>query len=239
MSAEKTGDLDRLSQRLGYVFRRPELLEEAFRHASYVNEMGGADLSDNERLEFLGDAVLDLAISHICMDLFRDAREGDLSKYRAWVVNERGLCQVAMELDLGAFLLLGKGEEATQGREKPSILANTLEALFGAIYLDGGFEIAKEIIHRLFEPHLARIDSGQGIDDYKSLLQEYTQERFKSRPEYAVIDENGPAHDKTFRVALILNGKVMSEGEGKSKKEAEQRAAKEAFRCLKRDPADP
>lgn len=231
-------NLDALSRRLGYRFKQADLLEEAFRHASYVNERADSDLQDNERLEFLGDAVLDLAISDILMELFKDAKEGDLSKYRASVVNEKGLCLLARELGLGRYLLLGKGEEMTGGREKPSLLANTLEALIGALYLDGGFERTKVIIRRFFIPFLGEIDSGSGVDDFKTLLQEYTQEAYKTRPEYVLVSQTGPAHDKTFRVALHLKGKVMSEGEGRSKKEAEQRAAREAFFCLKKDRQD-
>lgn len=231
-------DLDKLSERLAYTFKRPELLEEAFRHSSYVNEYEHLNLINNERLEFLGDAVLDLAISHILMELFEDAKEGDLSKYRATVVNERRLCQVAQELKLGDYLLLGRGEEMTHGREKPSILANTMEALLGALYLDAGFAMTKEIIRQLFSPLLSEIAPGKAVDDFKSLLQEYTQDVYKTRPDYVLVKEWGPAHDKSFTVALKLSGKVVAEGEGKSKKEAEQEAAKEAFFCLTRDRKD-
>jgi len=225
-------DIHEFSKILGYTFEQPDLLAETFRHASYVNERLNSNLRDNERLEFLGDAVLDLAISHILMELFHDAKEGDLSKQRASVVDERGLCHVAKELGLGDYLLLGRGEELSHGREKSSILANTMEALIGAIYLDAGFTKTKEIIHRLFLPLLGKTDPGEELNDFKSLLQEYTQERHKTRPEYILADESGPAHDKTFRVALCLNKKIITEGVGKSKKEAEQRAAKEAFFCL-------
>ena len=228
-------DLDELSIRLEYTFKQPELLAQAFRHASYVNERVDSGLKDNERLEFLGDAVLDLAISHILMELFKEENEGNLSKYRASVVNERGLCHVAKGLRLGDYLLLGKGEDLTHGREKPSILANTMEAFLGALYLDAGFDRTKEIIHRLFIPLLGKIDSGKVVDDFKSLLQEYTQEIYKTRPEYHLVDESGPAHSRTFRIALRLNGEIKAEGEGKSKKEAEQNAAREAFFCLTRD----
>ncbi|UCF56934.1 MAG: ribonuclease III [Deltaproteobacteria bacterium] len=230
--ASTSTDLNELSKKLGYTFKQPELLTEAFRHSSYVNELANSDLRDNERLEFLGDAVLDLAVTHILMELFQDSKEGDLSKYRATVVNETGLCQVARELGLGHYLLLGRGEEITRGREKPSILANTMEALLGALYLDAGFGKTKEIVQRLFVPLLGRIDSRRVSNDFKSQLQEYTQEAYKIRPEYVLVEESGPAHDKTFRVALRLNGKIMAEGVGKSKKEAEQKAAKEAFTCL-------
>jgi ribonuclease III len=228
-------DIKELCEQLGYTFKDPGLLARAFRHSSYVNERKGSDLEDNERLEFLGDAVLDLAISHILMNSFIEAREGDLSKYRAIVVSEKGLCQVARDLDLGEYLLLGKGEELTNGREKNSILANTMESLLGALYLDAGFEITMKIIHRLFLPMIEGIDSGDVAYDFKSMLQEHTQESLKSLPEYILLEENGLAHDKTFRVAIYLNGKKVAEGVGKSKKEAEQKAAKEAIFCLLED----
>ena len=225
-------DLSVLSTKLNYGFKNPELLEEAFRHSSYVTEMLGSGLKDNERLEFLGDAVLDLAVSHILMELFREEREGVLSKCRAAIVNERILCQMAKDLSLGDYLLLGKGEELSGGREKPSILANALEALIGALYLDGGFSKTKEIVHRFFVPVFGRIDIEAILDDFKSVLQEFTQEAYKSRPEYLMIGESGPAHDKVFRVAVYVKGKLMAEGEGRSKKEAEQKAAREAFLWL-------
>lgn len=222
-----------LSRKLGYTFRRPELLEEAFRHSSYVNERADSDLRDNERLEFLGDAVLELAISHILIDLFQHSKEGDLSKYRATVVDEKALYQVARGLGLGDYLQLGKGEEVTRGREKPSILANTMEALLGALYLDAGFVKTKEIVHKLFLPLLGRIDRGRMAGDYKSLLQEYTQGAYRTRPEYVLLEESGPPHDKSFQVAVCLNGERIAHGGGKSKKEAEQKAAKEALSCLR------
>lgn len=166
-------DLIELSKRLGYVFKNPELLAEAFRHSSYVNELGDSSLKDNERLEFLGDAVLDLAIGHLLMDLLQNAKEGELSKCRASVVSEKGLFDLARELRLGDYLLLGKGEELSGGREKPSILADTLEALLGALYLDTGFTQTREIIQHLFLPLMEKIDLEGVINDYKSLLQEH------------------------------------------------------------------
>jgi len=234
----KTDDYTHIIRKLGYSFKDPKLLEEAFRHASYVNESTSGDLRDNERLEFLGDAVLDLAISHILMDFFEEAKEGDLSKYRAALVHERALCRVAEGLKLGRHLRLGKGEELSRGRQKPSILANTLEALLGAIYLDGGYDKTKEVIHRLFLPLLINIAEGKGTGDFKSILQEFTQQSQRTRPEYPLIDESGPAHDKTFKVALMLQGEKIAEGTGKSKKEAEQNAAREAFFCLTADNED-
>jgi ribonuclease-3 len=234
-SRQEKRNLEELNKRLGYTFHNTDLLAEAFRHSSYVNERLDLGLKDNERLEFLGDAVLDLAISHILMTLFDEANEGDLSKYRASVVNEKGLVQIAKTLGLGDYIHLGKGEQLTQGREKPSILANTLEALIGAVYLDAGFSKTKEIVRELFVPLLGKIDPGQMVNDFKSTLQEYTQELYKIRPQYLLLEEMGPAHNKTFRVALRLNDEIMAEGEGRSKKEAEQQAAKEAYFCLKKD----
>ncbi len=228
-------DPGELSEKLGHRFNHLNLLAEAFRHSSYVNEIGELDLQDNERLEFLGDAVLDLAISHILMEMYPEAREGDLSKFRASVVNEKTLYQFARVLELGDFIHLGKGEELTGGREKPSILANTVEALLGALYLDAGFVRTRDIIREWFMPVLERIDSEEEVDDFKSLLQEYTQANFKTRPEYFLVKERGPAHEKTFRVALRLNGDILAEAEGRSKKEAEQKAAKEVFLCLTKE----
>ncbi|MBW2217480.1 MAG: ribonuclease III [Deltaproteobacteria bacterium] len=225
-------EFEELSKALGYVFSQHELLLQAFRHSSYVNEQSGQDLEDNERLEFLGDAVLDLAVSHLLMDNFLDAEEGDLSKYRAMVVDEPGLCQIARRLNLGDYLFLGKGEEQSQGRKKPSILANTMEALLGALYLDAGFEKAMDVIRMLFAPLIVRAGTEDMPHDFKSQLQEYTQKIYKALPRYSLSHESGPAHDKTFRVTLSLNGDILAEGDGKSKKEAEQKAAREAYNCL-------
>ena len=226
---------ENLHKELGYTFNNSDLILQAFRHSSYVNEQVGANLEDNERLEFLGDAVLDLAISHFLMERFRDANEGDLSKFRAMLVDEAGLSHVATRLNLGGYLALGKGEEQSGGRHKPSILADTTEALIGAIYLDGGFDAAKLIIQRLFSPLLKKVHSEDLLQDFKSLLQEYTQQAYKTLPKYRLVEETGPAHDKAFRIALSINGTFLAEGRGKSKKEAEQHAAREAFFRLKED----
>jgi ribonuclease III len=232
-------DLKELARALDYDFTRPEILAEALRHASYVNEAGIADMRDNERLEFLGDAVLGLAVSDILMDVFREAAEGHLSKWRASVVNEKVLSELARELDLGAYLLLGKGEELSGGRDKPSILADTLEALLGAVYADGGFAPAKEVVKKLLIHNIEELEGIGQAEDFKSLLQEFTQETYKTRPEYFLVSDSGPAHDKTFKVALHIQGRILAEGEGKSKKEAEQRAAREAFFCLTSDRVEP
>jgi len=230
-------DLQDLAQKLGYEFESPELLAEALRHASYVNEAGIAEMNHNERLEFLGDAVLGLAVSDILINRRLEAREGLLSKWRASVVNERVLSELARELDLGAYLLLGKGEELSGGREKASILADTVEALLGAVYQDGGFAPARAMVEKLLLPNIEALEEMGQAEDFKSLLQEFTQETYKTRPDYLLVGDKGPAHDKTFKVALQIHGRIVAEGEGKSKKEAEQRAAKEAFFCLTSDQA--
>ena len=229
----KMDKFESLEKKLGYTFKDIELFIQSFYHSSYVNEQVNSSAGDNERLEFLGDAVLDLAISHILMLRFEDATEGDLSKFRATVVDEAGLYEVALGLGLGEYLLLGKGEEQTHGREKPSILADTTEALIGAIYLDAGFDTAMEIIKGLFSSLLGRVGTQELVHDFKSLLQEYSQQSFKTLPRYRLIKETGPAHDRSFQVALSLRGEVLAEGEGRSKKEAEQNAAREAFFYLK------
>lgn len=225
-------DIEQLCKQINYTFKNTDLLEEALRHSSFVNEYRELNLTDNERLEFLGDAVLDLAISHTLMEKFNDMKEGDLSKFRATIVNESGLYKVARNLDLGDFIFLGKGEELTNGREKPSILANAMESLIGAIYLDAGFEKTRDIIGILFSPLINKIKPHRSNNDYKSMLQEHTQNLFKTLPEYLLVDEEGMPHDKTFKVALRLKGEMVAEGKGKSKKEAEQNAAREAFFCL-------
>jgi ribonuclease-3 len=218
---------------LDYSFRDQELLFQAFRHPSYVYENDDPRVSDNQRLEFLGDAVIDLAISHLLMESFPEMREGELSKHRASLVSESGLYPIACELQIGDYLLLGKGEERTQGREKPSIITDALEALIGAIYLDGGFSNGLRIIAKLFSPALNKIGLGKSFTDYKTVLQEYSQEAVQSTPEYRLEKETGPDHNKTFHVAVYLGGELMGKGKGKSKKEAEREAAKEALACLR------
>jgi ribonuclease-3 len=226
-------DPDNIAEILDYSFENQQLLTQAFRHPSYVYEKDDPGISDNQRLEFLGDAVINLAVSHLLMESFPEMKEGDLSKHRASLVSESGLHAIALELQLGDYLLLGKGEEQTNGRRKPSILTDALEALIGAIYLDGGFTDALRVIRGIFTPLLNRIGLGGSVNDFKTELQEYSQEAFQSTPEYRLERETGPDHNKTFYMAVYLKGNVLGRGEGKSKKEAEQRAAKEALACLR------
>ena len=166
------------------------------------------------------------------MDKFTDLKEGDLSKYRAAIVNESSLLRIAKDLDLGEYIFLGKGEEITNGRGKPSILANTVESVLGAVYLDAGFEKARDIIDILFMPLVKNIKSKKSNYDYKSMLQEHTQNHLKLLPEYILTDEDGLPHNKIFKVTVKIGETTMAEGTGRSKKEAEQKAAREAFYCL-------
>jgi len=220
---------EELSDKVGYRFSNSAILLNALCHASFSNEQSVVGLRDNERLEFLGDAVLELAISDVLMNRFPEAEEGLLSRYRASLVDEAGLFDVAKDIGLGKYLLLGKGEELSGGRERPSVLADAMEALIGAIYIDGGFEEAKRVVLRLFSSRIKGLAHKEAIYDFKSLLQEFTQQKYKTTPVYRLVEDWGPPHNKVFRVSLSINGRIVAHGEGKSKKEAEQHAAKAAY----------
>lgn len=213
---------------LGHRFTVMTLLEEALRHSSFVNEHAVAGLRDNERLEFLGDAVLNLVIGDLLMRAYPALREGDLSRIRANMVNETQLAEVARSMDLGRYLLLGKGEAQTGGQEKNSILANAVEAVVAAVYQDGGFQAAFGVIERHFRALIEAAADGLGGQDFKSRLQEAVQGKFREVPRYRVVEELGPDHDKTFSVVMAV-GDLETRGTGKSKKLAEQDAARKAL----------
>ena len=225
-------NLSELQQKLRYDFKNLDFLAESLRHSSFVNENLDLDIQDNERLEFLGDAVLNLVVGHMLMVRYPDLKEGDMSKMRANLVNESQLASIAQEMNLGSYLQLGKGEIQTKGWEKPSILANTFEAVIAAIYLDGGFDAAFKIIDVHFSILLESIVMSTVNQDFKSQVQEIIQMRQQKMPVYTVVHENGPDHEKTFRVRLNA-GDIQTEGEGKSKKAAEQNAAKKCLKLLK------
>jgi ribonuclease III len=207
----------------------PELLDRALMHRSYAYENGG--LPTNERLEFLGDSVLGLIVTDTLFRSYPDLPEGQLAKLRAAVVNMRALAGVARGLDLGAYVRLGKGEEGTGGRDKSSILADTLEAVIGAVYLDRGLGLADELVHRLFDPLIARAARlGAGLD-WKTSLQELTAAEILGVPEYHV-EESGPDHQKFFRAYVRIGSQTYGQGEGRSKKEAEQQAAEAAWTAI-------
>lgn len=204
-------------------------MELAVTHRSFAYENGG--LPTNERLEFLGDAVLGLVVTESLYLRYPDVAEGHLAKMRAAIVNARALAEVARGLGLGEHLRLGRGEEITGGRDKSSILADTLEAVIGAVYLEHGLAVAEDVVHRLFDPLVDRAATlGAGLD-WKTSLQELTAARELGAPEYSV-EESGPDHAKAFRALVVLAGEVWGEGEGRSKKEAEQQAAEAAYHAV-------
>ena len=225
--------LDSLQTALGYRFKNHFLLEEALTHKSYANEQKTASPPHNERLEFLGDAVLSLIISEQLATLLPQSSEGALSKLKARLVSEAVLAAIARGLTLGSCLRLGRGEELSKGREKDSLLADALEAVVAAVHLDGGVDAARQIVARLFTKEFALVVTQQhrpGAEDYKTQVQEWCQQQFESLPTYAVVRESGPDHDKLFEVEVTVNGEVVGRGTGRSKKEAEQSAAKQALR---------
>lgn len=222
-------DIKSLEERLQYSFDDTDILLEALTHTSYVNEYKKAKLKYNERLEFLGDSVLGISMSDYLYRKFPDYPEGELTKIRAAVVSETPLYQAALELGLGEFLLLGKGEESTGGRKRASVLADALEAVIGAIYLDGGLEEAKSFVRRILIPTVNDVVQGKGFHDYKTELQELIQKENCGKISYTIIDEKGPEHDKIFTTRVCCGNKVLGTGRGKSKKESEQNAAKNAL----------
>ena len=221
-------------QKLGYHFSDEALISEAFRHSSYVNEQADSGLRDNERLEFLGDAVLNLVVGHLLMQRYPEMKEGDLSRTRANLVNESQLAEIARTIDLGSQIMLGKGELLSNGCKKNSILADTFEAVVAAVFLDGGFDVASRIIEIHLGPLIEEIQTLSSSQDFKSQLQELVQVNQQQMPEYLVVAENGPDHDKTFCVRLMVLD-LITEGHGKSKKQAEQDAAKNALDILRND----
>lgn len=233
MDKARIKKLKKFQSRLSYKFRDVYLLNHAFTHRSFANEKKDESIQNNERLELLGDAVLDVVITHLLMNRFPQYTEGDLSKARASMVNEQRLSAVAREMRLGDYILLSKGEEQTNGREKDSILAATFEALVAAMYLDRGFKKVFRVIERHFSGILAEEDK-DFYKDFKTRLQEYSQRILKKVPRYIHTGESGPDHDKTFHVDILIKGKILGKGSGKSKKGAEQEAAKEALEVLVR-----
>lgn len=223
-------------EKLKYTFENPELLSAALTHRStgHQRSEGDGQEIDNQRLEFLGDAVLDLIVSDILYHHEPRLSEGDMSRIRAGLVCEARLAEVARRLNLGQALTLGPGEAHGGGREKPSVLADAMEALLGAIYLDGGLEAAMDEARRLWKPYLEHPEHWEDIlADFKTRLQEETQGRGLGTPHYELVDTRGPAHARLFTMAIYLGEKRIAEAEAGSKKEAEQKAAKEALNILK------
>jgi len=234
-SVQDKGDdnYTRLEKTIGYRFHDRTLLEEALTHPSRANEVQGE--TDNQRLEFFGDSILGFLISHLLFTRFPAAREGELTQMRAALVDESRLSAIALAFGVGSCLQLGRGEERSGGREKKSILADAYEALIAAIFLDGGIAAVRATIERHFA-HLLGEFAASGVDstDYKTELQEYTQANSAATPEYQLTAAEGPDHDKTYRFSVMVNGVPAGSGEGKSKKEAQQAAAREALEFLQK-----
>jgi ribonuclease-3 len=221
--------IETLEKRLGYEFKDKKLIIEALTHKSYKQPY------DNERLEFLGDAVLDLVVGEYLFTKFRDSDEGKLSKIRASLVNETGFDKLARALKLGDYILLSNAEDNNGGREKSSLLSNAFEAIMGAIYLEAGLKVVEKIAIRLIEENHKEISLDSLFRDYKTTLQELTQARFGITPEYKVIASRGPDHQKEFEVAVCIEDKEYARAVGKSKKIAQQEAAKLAVNILKEE----
>lgn len=229
---DKMNKIHQFLDRMSLKFESDLLLKQAFTHSSYVNEHRHQAIEDNERLEFLGDAVLELLISQFLYKGYPEMTEGDMTKLRAAIVCEPSLVNFALDLSFGSMILLGRGEDATGGRKRPALLADVFEAFIGALYLDQGLETVNRWLELTVYP---KINDGDftHVMDYKSQLQETVQRKSLGHLTYQVISENGPAHHREFISHVILNEKMIGEGKGKSKKESEQRAAQHALEHLK------
>ncbi len=223
--------LKELEKKMGYRFKDIKLLLIALIHSSFAFEQLDCN-TDNEIQEFLGDAVLDLTVGHLLFVRFPKMREGKLTRIRSALVNETGLSKMARNLDLGQYLLLGKGEEATSGRNKSSILSCAYEAIVGGLFIDGGYEVAQDFVHRFFSPLVDERQKSLALIDGKSSLQEILQERYNEGPQYVLDSEDGQPHARIFSVSVYFHGKVLGTGRASSKKEAEQQAAAAALKSF-------
>jgi len=221
-----------LQEKIGYCFSDPTLLQEALTHKSFSNESASGGVVCNERLEFLGDAVLDLVVGAAAFNSYPAFPEGELTRIRSELVNEKSLAGVARKLGLGSCLRLGRGEQRSGGADKDSLLADVIEALFGAVFLDGGYAPACQVIDALFQPLIALAARRQYDLDFKTLLQETCQKRFGQAPEYSLLQVTGPDHDPTYIAEVQVDGAACGRGEGRTKKAAEQQAAAAAYARL-------
>ena len=231
--AEQKADSRVLERRIQHRFAHPELLETALTHSSFANEQKPQQVQYNERLEFLGDSVLSIVVSQYIFTHYTMLPEGDLSKVRATVVCEKSLASFARRLELGLFLRMGRGEEQNHGRQRDSILADAFEALLAALYLDAGLETVTAFLMPFVEPAVEAAIEGHRFQDYKTELQELIQRKSGQSLSYVLLGESGPDHDKVFTSEVCLNGKPIGSGSGRTKKEAEQSAARAALEALK------
>jgi ribonuclease-3 len=233
MIKKTTPDFAKFEEISGIIFKNKELLRRAFTHRSFLNENRGTESSHNERLEFLGDAVLELMVTEYLFEKYPDSNEGDLTAYRASLVNAITLSEVAQKINVNAFLLLSKGEAKDTGKARQYILANTMEAIIGAIYLDQGYDAAKYFVSRNLFHLIDNIVAEKSWIDAKSKFQEKAQEKEGMTPQYKSLKEEGPDHDKHFTIGVYLDNELIAEGDGMSKQEAEQAAAKKALEIKK------
>jgi len=234
ISGERRKELHLFESHAGLRFRKLELLNQAFCHRSYANEKGDG-IENNERLEFLGDSVLGLVVAEYLYKQLSDRPEGELARIKSFVVSEDSLDRIARSLRVDTFILVGKGEEYSGGRKKKAILADAMEAIIGAYFLDSGFKYARKFVLRCIVPEIETVLAGKHQRDYKTLLQELVQKRYKTYPRYLLDRKTGPDHDKTFWIVVEVEGKNYGPGKGKNKKEAEQAAAETAYTALTND----
>lgn len=231
VDAERKKELQLFEGHAGVRFRKLELLNQAFSHRSHANESGGA-IDNNERLEFLGDSVLGLVVAEYLYNELAEKPEGELARIKSFVVSEDSLAGIARAIRIDNFILIGKGEEHSGGRRKKAILADSLEAVIGAYFLDSGFKAAKKFVLKYIVPEIQKVLEDRHRKDYKTLLQELVQKRFRTYPQYIVVRKTGPDHDKTFWIEVVVDGTSYGPGHGKNKKEAEQAAAEAAWEKL-------
>lgn len=228
LNPERKKELQLFEKHARIRFRRLEFLNQAFTHRSFAHEAGESG-ENNERLEFLGDSVLGLVVAEYVYATLPDQPEGELARIKSFVVSEASLSEIARGLRVDNFILIGKGEEYSGGRSKKTILADCLEAIIGAYYLDSGFPAAQRFVHNMLIPEINKVLENRHAKDYKTLLQEYVQKRMKTYPKYRVVQKTGPDHDKTFWIEVHVGERSFGAGKGKNKKEAEQEAARLAY----------
>ncbi|WP_156299693.1 ribonuclease III [Streptobacillus canis] len=231
----KKMDFEELMSKINYTFKNKKLLLEALTHSSYINEHNSPNIKDNERLEFLGDSVMDLITTEYIYRNNTKSTEGELSKIKSQIISETVFATISRDLNLGNYIFLSNGENISGGRERNSVLGDVFEAMVGAIYLDSDFPTTREVVLKLLESKINNLDKIEWVSDYKSALQEITQLKYKVTPVYTVLNEIGPDHDKTFEVEVSVENRVYGKGIAKSKKMAEKIAAKQAIEKLNKE----
>ncbi len=231
IDGERKQELQLFEKQAGIRFKKLELLNLAFCHRSFANERHN-DIDNNEKLEFLGDSVLGLVVAEYLFNTLTDKAEGDLAKIKSFVVSEDSLATISRDLRVDNFILIGKGEEFSGGRSKKALLADALEAIIGAYFLDSGFRASRRFVLRYLVPEINKVLENKHRKDYKTLLQELVQKQFKSYPKYSLVKKTGPDHSKTFWIEVRVNDRTYGPGQGKNKKQAEQEAAKIAYESL-------